>query len=138
MRLADTKGKVNAVDRIGKGPSYDRPGRVFSMTKAALLNPRPNGADRAILNEFPASSVSPTTPQPARSGIPSAVRTASQNSATRPTETHTFSRPEPYQNHINGMAMSHEGLAKALFLGGVTHRFPQLRFGFLDGGVAWA
>ena len=41
-------------------------------------------------------------------------------------------------NHINGMAMSHEALAKALFLGGVTHRFPQLRFGFLDGGVAWA
>jgi len=41
-------------------------------------------------------------------------------------------------NHINGMAKAHEAMAKALFLGGVTHRFPQLRFGFLDGGVAWA
>jgi hypothetical protein len=25
-----------------------------------------------------------------------------------------------------------------LFLSGVTHRFPTLRFGFLEGGVAWA
>jgi len=41
-------------------------------------------------------------------------------------------------NHIDAMAKSHESLAKALFLGGVTNRFPSLRFGFLEGGVAWA
>ena len=29
-------------------------------------------------------------------------------------------------------------MCKALFLGGVTNRFPQLRFGFMEGGVAWA
>ena len=28
--------------------------------------------------------------------------------------------------------------AKALFLGGVTRRFPELRFAFLEGGVGWA
>ncbi|HUC10535.1 MAG TPA: hypothetical protein VL985_08925, partial [Stellaceae bacterium] len=28
-------------------------------------------------------------------------------------------------------------VAKALFLGGVTRRFPDLRFGFLEGGVGW-
>jgi hypothetical protein len=41
-------------------------------------------------------------------------------------------------NHIGGLATSHESLAKSLFLGGVTRRFPTLRFGFLEGGVAWA
>ena len=29
-------------------------------------------------------------------------------------------------------------LAKSLFLGGVTRRFPDLHFAFLEGGVAWA
>ena len=29
-------------------------------------------------------------------------------------------------------------MCKALFFGGVTHRFPDLRFAFLEGGVAWA
>lgn len=41
-------------------------------------------------------------------------------------------------NHIGGLGSSHESLAKSLFLGGVTHRFPDLRVGFLEGGVAWA
>ena len=41
-------------------------------------------------------------------------------------------------NHIGGLASAHEALCKSLFLGGVTRRFPQLRVGFLEGGVAWA
>lgn len=41
-------------------------------------------------------------------------------------------------NHVGGLGRGHEGLCKALFLGGVTHRFPDLRIGFLEGGVAWA
>ncbi len=41
-------------------------------------------------------------------------------------------------NHIGGLATAHESLAKALFLGGVTRRFPELKFGFLEGGVSWA
>ena len=41
-------------------------------------------------------------------------------------------------NHIAGISQSHEALCKSLFLGGVTRRFPQLRVGFLEGGVAWA
>jgi predicted TIM-barrel fold metal-dependent hydrolase len=41
-------------------------------------------------------------------------------------------------NHVGGLAASHESLCKSLFLSGVTHRFPTLRFGFLEGGVAWA
>jgi predicted TIM-barrel fold metal-dependent hydrolase len=41
-------------------------------------------------------------------------------------------------NHVNGLAAAHESLCKSLFLAGVTRRFPQLRVGFLEGGVAWA
>ncbi|MBV8950412.1 MAG: amidohydrolase family protein [Actinobacteria bacterium] len=40
-------------------------------------------------------------------------------------------------NHIDGLAAAHESLCKSLFLGGVTRRFPDLRFGFLEGGVTW-
>ncbi len=41
-------------------------------------------------------------------------------------------------NHIGGLGSAHEALCKSLFLGGVTRRFPALRVGFLEGGVAWA
>ncbi len=41
-------------------------------------------------------------------------------------------------NHIGGLAASHTELAKSLVMGGVFSRFPQLRVGFLEGGVAWA
>jgi len=41
-------------------------------------------------------------------------------------------------NHIGHFAAASEAVAKALFLGGVTRRFPQLRVAFLEGGVAWA
>ncbi|HUG35607.1 MAG TPA: amidohydrolase family protein [Candidatus Limnocylindrales bacterium] len=41
-------------------------------------------------------------------------------------------------NHIGHFANASHAFAKALLLGGVTHRFPQLRFAFLEGGVGWA
>ncbi len=41
-------------------------------------------------------------------------------------------------NHIGGLAASHTELCKSLVMGGVFSRFPQLRIGFLEGGVAWA
>ncbi len=50
---AATGGAVNAIDRIGPGPWYDRMGRVVSMNTAALLNQRPQGADTAIVNDLP-------------------------------------------------------------------------------------
>jgi predicted TIM-barrel fold metal-dependent hydrolase len=40
-------------------------------------------------------------------------------------------------NHVNGIAGAHEALCKALFLGGVYRRFPDLHIGFLEGGVTW-
>jgi hypothetical protein len=36
------------------------------------------------------------------------------------------------------LAEGQQALAKSLFLGGVTRRFPNLNFAFLEGGVAWA
>ena len=40
-------------------------------------------------------------------------------------------------NHIGHFAAAGHAIAKGLFLGGVTRRFPDLRFGFLEGGVGW-
>ena len=54
--LSATKGEngeqVNAIDRIGTGPWYDRKGRLLAMDKASLLHFRPSG-DMAIINDFP-------------------------------------------------------------------------------------
>src|SRR5881397_2185006 len=41
-------------------------------------------------------------------------------------------------NHIGHFASAGEAMAKALFFGGVTRRFPELNFAFLEGGVGWA
>jgi predicted TIM-barrel fold metal-dependent hydrolase len=41
-------------------------------------------------------------------------------------------------NHIGHFAVAGEAVCKALFLGGVTRRFPALKFAFLEGGVGWA
>jgi predicted TIM-barrel fold metal-dependent hydrolase len=41
-------------------------------------------------------------------------------------------------NHLSMLAAGQQSLAKSLFLGGVTRRFPGMNFAFLEGGVAWA
>ncbi|MCU1456803.1 MAG: amidohydrolase [Actinomycetia bacterium] len=41
-------------------------------------------------------------------------------------------------NHIGKFATANEAICKGLFMGGVTRRFPDLKFGFLEGGVGWA
>jgi predicted TIM-barrel fold metal-dependent hydrolase len=41
-------------------------------------------------------------------------------------------------NHIGNFATAGEAVCKSLFMGGVTRRFPSLKFGFLEGGVGWA
>jgi predicted TIM-barrel fold metal-dependent hydrolase len=40
-------------------------------------------------------------------------------------------------NHIGHFANGGDPVCKALFLGGVTRRFPQLKFAFMEGGVSW-
>ncbi len=41
-------------------------------------------------------------------------------------------------NHIGHFASASEAMAKAIFFGGVTRRFPEINFAFLEGGVGWA
>jgi predicted TIM-barrel fold metal-dependent hydrolase len=41
-------------------------------------------------------------------------------------------------NHIGHFAAAGHAVCKAMFLGGVTRRFPALRVAFLEGGVGWA
>ncbi len=41
-------------------------------------------------------------------------------------------------NHVGHFASSADAVCKSLFLGGVTRRFPEMRFSFLEGGVGWA
>ena len=48
------------------------------------------------------------------------------------------SRTSYVYNHIGNFAWAGEAACRSLFLGGVPKRFPNLRFGFLEGGVAWA
>lgn len=44
---------VNAIERIGRGPWFDRKGRLFANNIEELLNDRPENADSAIINDFP-------------------------------------------------------------------------------------
>ncbi len=44
---------VNAIDRVGEGPWYDRVGRLVTASKAGLLFTRPQGADSTIANDLP-------------------------------------------------------------------------------------
>ncbi|MCU0311390.1 MAG: amidohydrolase family protein [Acidimicrobiales bacterium] len=41
-------------------------------------------------------------------------------------------------NHIGNFAAGGEAVCRSLFFGGAMHRFPELRWAFLEGGVAWA
>lgn len=51
---ADAHGRqVNAIDRVGPGPWYDRLGRLLAPTKADLVNVRPANGDVAIRNDLP-------------------------------------------------------------------------------------
>jgi predicted TIM-barrel fold metal-dependent hydrolase len=40
-------------------------------------------------------------------------------------------------NHIGTFANGSEFFCRSLYMGGVTRRFPKLRFGLLEGGAAW-
>lgn len=66
---ADAHGRqVNAIDRVGPGPWYDRTGRLLSPTKADLVNVRPMNGDPAIQldlpNEFGIPNKRPDPTQP--------------------------------------------------------------------------
>lgn len=55
--LSATRGEdgspVDAIDRIGEGPWYDRTGRLVAKNQTDLITTRPTGADPAIVNDLP-------------------------------------------------------------------------------------
>lgn len=51
--LGEDGNPVDAKDRIGQGPWYDRQGRLFAMTLANALTTRPTGCNPTICNDFP-------------------------------------------------------------------------------------
>lgn len=46
-------GPINAIERIGSGPWYDRLGRLLGENTEDLANTRPVGADPQIVNDLP-------------------------------------------------------------------------------------
>ncbi len=50
---------VNAADRVGEGPWYDRLGRLVAKNKSDLLSERPKGADAAIIDDLPNETGTP-------------------------------------------------------------------------------
>jgi len=65
-------------------------------------------------------------------GIAPTFHTVSKGVGTR------ISPSNAVYNHIGHFGVAGEAICKALFLGGVTRRFPKLKFAFLEGGVGWA
>jgi hypothetical protein len=61
--LSATKGpngmQVNAIDRVGDGPWYDRLGRLVAMNKTDLVMNRPGTAVAAIKNDLPNETGTP-------------------------------------------------------------------------------
>ena len=41
-------------------------------------------------------------------------------------------------NHLGNFAAAGEATCRSLVMGGALHRFPEVRFAFLEGGAAWA
>jgi hypothetical protein len=67
----DGTGKpVNAIDRIGTGPWYDRLGRLFGNSVSDINATRPTNADAAIKNDFPNEDGVPNhQPDPTKAAV---------------------------------------------------------------------
>lgn len=61
---------VNAIDRIGEGPWYDRLGRLLAANKADLANTRPLNGNAIIQNDFPNEDGVPNhQPDPSQAAV---------------------------------------------------------------------
>ncbi len=62
--------QVNAIDRIGEGPWYDRLGRVLAPTLADLAHERPTNGSSVIVNDFPNEDGVPNhQPDPSQAAV---------------------------------------------------------------------
>lgn len=51
--MDENGNEVNAIDRVGPGPWYDRTGRLVAMTPEGLQNERPEGGDPTVAEDLP-------------------------------------------------------------------------------------
>ena len=127
----------------GHARGGDRRARATRCTR-----PRLQGGDAAELREAaararvgggPTRSASTASTTTTRCGR-SAATSASCRAFHGPGEGSTFhdSISNPVYNHVGHFATAATAVCKSLFLGGVSQRFPELRFLFLEGGVGWA
>jgi hypothetical protein len=65
-------------------------------------------------------------------GVPASFHSGSMGWGSR------MSYSNYMHNHIGQLNEGNHAVCKSLFLGGVTRRFPDLSFAFMEGGVAWA
>jgi hypothetical protein len=65
-------------------------------------------------------------------GVPASFHSGSMGWGSR------MSYSNYMHNHIGQLNEGNHAVCKSLFMGGVTRRFPDVSFAFMEGGVAWA
>lgn len=65
--------------------------------------------------------------------VPVACHTAARGGGSRHSSPSNF-----VFNHLGGFSTAGDYFCRAIFMDGVTRRFPELNFAFLEGGVGWA
>jgi hypothetical protein len=116
--------QVNAIDRIGEGPWYDRLGRLFSENKANLLHFRPEGGDAAIINDFPNED-----------GVPNQDPEGTGAVDNHDTLTGTNAQGQLYSPTATCLDWtSSEANAAVTGTPRVGHSWPRMGFGMLPGG----
>jgi predicted TIM-barrel fold metal-dependent hydrolase len=108
---------------------------MASLIPRPIKNPSPDAGSRIWLDALGLDSEYDYDPVWAKClelGVSPSFHTLGREIALR-------SSPSNFvYNHIGHFAASGEAVCKALFLGGVTRRFPKLRFAFMEGGTGWA
>jgi hypothetical protein len=100
----------------------------------AEAHPAPRSSSNGTASS--ASTATTTMIPGGRSAASFASRRASTTARARSS---SGTRPSNFcYNHIGHFASAGHAVCKALFFGGVTRRFSDLNFAFLEGGVGWA
>ena len=150
-------GSSRPHDPGGDHPDGHARRRRSTSSSYAVGRARLQGGDAAELREaadprdrrpHPRGRGSPGGPTPSASTASTTTTRCGRSAASSewcasfhgPGEGSTFhdSISNPVYNHVGHFATAATAVCKSLFLGGVSQRFPELRFLFLEGGVGWA
>jgi predicted TIM-barrel fold metal-dependent hydrolase len=108
-------------------------GHKAVMIGTEIRKPSPEGGERwqSIAIDAP-HDYDPFWQRCVELGVAPICHTSQIGSQTRQSPTNYV------YNHLGMFASGAEHFCRALFMGGVTRRFPTLNFGLLEGGAAWA